>query len=401
MKKINYKKISDFFEQASKVCAVMIAPAIVLSTAATVILFPVTILSSLLGGKWKEKFCLIVKNPIVPIFLIFYSMFLVGIFYSTTTLGDAVLVVKKYSKFLLTPFLFPLFLEKRWRDRAIDAFLWGVFIMLVASFLREYGYLTYGATGVIEVFKQSIEFNFLMAFAAYLCLLKIISTDRYRLMLGVFLAFIVYTVLFRSIGRSGYFVFVGLMGLFFIQKFKWKGLLIGVVSSALLFSSAFYFSPTFKSRIGLVFSDVKTYQNNDNTSVGLRMTFIKNSLLLVKRNPFFGTGTGSFGKEYSKIDPSLVFTKNPHNEYAHIAVQFGIVGLLVLFLFFWVPIWYSRFLSDEQKYIARGAILAIMLGCLANSWLMDVAEGYFYVYFIALAFASLRHNPKKSSCRIS
>lgn len=383
------QKVRSFFDLASKICAVMVAPAIAISTAATVVLFPLVNVFSLAAGNWREKFNLIVRNPVAIMFLIFYGMFLVGIVYSTASWSDIFIVLRKYDKFLLGIMFFPLFAEERWRNYAINAFMIGISVLLLASYLRAIGWLHYGAKEVVEMFKHSIEFNFLMAFASYVCLLKITSSKKYRFMWVTFFIIIVHTILFRSVGRSGYFVFIGLMGLFFVQKFSWRGLILAIIGSTVLFGLAFNFSPTFNQRIKAIFSDAKGYSQTSNTSVGSRMEFVENSVKLVTLHPLLGTGTGSFVKEYAAGSTDALATRNPHNEYLHVMVQFGFVGLAILLFFFGVPLWYSKFLPENQKYIARGAIVGIMLGCFANSWLLDVTEGHFYAYFIALALAAL------------
>jgi O-antigen ligase len=326
-------------------------------------------------------------------------MFLIGIIYSTADWPDIFAALRKYDKYLFAVMFFPLFREEKWRSYAVNAFLASIFVSLIASYLKRLGWLWfwYGTDGLsVAVFKYSIEFNFLMVFGAYLCLFKITSArSYYRWLWIVFFALIAHTVLFRSIGRSGYLVFAGLMTLFFVQKLHWKGLVLAFVSVALLFCSAFIFSPTFKSRVEDTYVGIKSYnQNNEDP----RITFVKNSLKLIEVHPIVGTGTGSFAKEYSEIKPTPVqLVRNPHNEYMHIMVQFGFVGLIILLLFFGVPWWYSRSLPAQEKYIAQGIIISIMLGSLANSWLLDVTEGHTYAYFIALAFGALpvfQHNPK-------
>jgi len=384
---MNCEKITNTFELASKICAVMTAAAIVLSTAATNVLFLVTVLFSLAAGNWRMKFEQIIRNPVAVMFLFFYSLFLVGAFYSTAAWPDVLLMFRKYDKFLFAILFIPLFVEERWRNYAVNAFLAAIFVMLAVSYLKAYDWLPQVTLkGTVEVFRDSIGFNFLMAFAAYLCLCRITTERCYRWLWTTFLLFIVYTILFRSMGRSGYVVFVSLMGLFFFQKLRWRGLLVAIISTAVLFSLAFAFSPIFKNRINTVVSDIRMYRQNNNTSVGLRMSFVENSIKLIKSHPVFGTGTGSFAHEYAAINHSPVH--NPHNEYVYITVQFGALGLAILLLLFGIPLLYSRFLPEECEYIVRGAVVGIMLGCLANSWLLDTAQGHFYAYFIALAFSA-------------
>jgi len=386
-----YKKIANTFDVASKVCAVLTAPAIVFSTAATVVLFPVTIFFSLLAGNLRERLNFILSNPVVFILLIFCSMFLIGVTYSSASWSDIFLVLRKYDKYLFAVMFFPLFREEKWRNYAINAFLASILVLLLASYLKHFSWLRQWSTGPVEIFRFTIEFNFLMAFGAYLCLFKFVSIrSHWRWLWVAFFLLVIHTVLFRSVGRSGYIVFAGLMMLFFLQRFRWKGLVIAATSMILLFSAVYIFSHPFKHRMELVFKDIKTYHKDDYTSVGLRITFVKNSLKLIKSNPVFGTGTGSFAKEYREIKPTpKIKSTNPHNEYMYVMVQFGFVGLVMLLLFFGVPWRYSRFLPAQEKYIAQGIIISIMLGSLANSWLLDVTEGHCYAYFIALAFGAL------------
>jgi O-antigen ligase len=384
---MNYEKFSRGLELASKIGAVMIAAAIVLSNTATNILFPMTAVLSLAAGNWRAKFNLLVHNPAAIIFLLFYALFLVGTVYTTATFAEVLLMLRKYDKFLLAIFFIPIFTSERLRGYAINAFLAAIAIMLITSYLRAYNLLTiFAHNGAVEVFRQSIEFNFLMAFAAYLCLFKLTNNRRYRLLGLGFLLAIIYTIFFRSIGRAGYFVALGLLGLFGLQKLKWRGLLMAMLGAVMVLSAAFMFSTTFKTRINAIFDDIKVYQQNINTSLGLRFSFVEGSIKLIKKHPIIGTGTGSFAREYATV--GKILTHNPHNEYCFIAVQFGLVGLIILLLLFGIPVWYGRFLHPEPKFIAYGAVLALALGCLANSWLLDTVPGHFYAYFIALVYAA-------------
>jgi len=396
---MNYKKITGTSDTTSRICAVAMAPAIIISTAATAILFPLTIFFSLLAGGLREKFSLMKRNPVVWMLVVFFLLSLVGAIYSTAPLSDILIVLRKQSKYLFAIMLFPVFAEEKWRNHAISAFMAGILVMLIASYLSSSGYLYGWSDGGMNVFKNSIESNILIAFAVYLCLIKIRSTHCCRWFWVVFLFLLVHTVLFRSIGRSGYLVFAGLVALFFFQSLNWKGLVMAVMGIALLFGSAYLFSPTFKVRIDQTISDIKSYNESDETTVCLRITFVKNALKLIKKHPILGTGTGSYAKEYSAIKPTppdlkIINPPDPHNSYTYIGVQYGIVGIIILLLFFAVPLWYSRFLPEKEKYIARGIVITLMIGSLTNTSISDMVTRYLYIYFITLSFAAL---PKPSS----
>ena len=187
-------KTTNFFDLASKVSAVMTAAAIVLSTAATTVLFPAAVVFSLAAGDWRDKFNRIISNPLAWAFLLFYAMFLVGVFYTAAPWGDVLLVLRKYAKFVLAIFFIPLFAEERWRNYAINAFLLAVVVMSLLSIFRDLGWLTYWFKfDVTKIVKNTIDCSFLTAVAAYLVLLRIVSDSRYRwLWIILFFVFCLY-----------------------------------------------------------------------------------------------------------------------------------------------------------------------------------------------------------------
>jgi O-antigen ligase len=89
----------------------------------------------------------------------------------------------------------------------------------------------------------------------------------------------------------------------------------------------------------------------------------------------------------------LILTRNPHNEYINILFQLGIFGVTAFVGFFCFLFKRSFALPCPEKWFAQGIILAIAIGCLANSWLMDFTSGYFFVMIVAFCFGAL--NVKK------
>jgi O-antigen ligase len=390
--------LANYIELMGKISAVITAFVIPLSTSLTGIFFILTIALYYLAGGWQEKFLFIVQDRVALYLLLFFACFLVGILYTTAPLSDAISMVSKYDKLLFAVLLLPLFREEKWRNYALNAFLVAIGILLFFSYLKYFGMIQYGIKyGPVEIFKGHIAFNFLMSFAAYVLVYKIIKLDGWpRWALVIFLVLIFYNVFFMTTARSGYAVFAGLMVLFLIQRLRWQGLLVSLISLVVLFGGVFLFSSVFKERAHAIVSDVQEYKTNEVTSIGLRMSFVKNSLQLIKAHPVFGTGTGSFKTEYANIQPPpVVKTHNPHNEYLHIGVQFGVFGLILLLLNFAMQLWNSRLLPEPFNGIAQAVVISIMLGSLANSWLLDTTQGHFYAYFIALTFACLPGRVKR------
>lgn len=397
------KYLAPKFELISKFFAIATAFVLPLSTALTDVFFIAAVVSYFLAGNWGEKFSFIVRNPVAILLCAFFSLFIIGIFYTTAPLHDVLKVLSKYDKLFFAALLMPLFREEKLRDVALKAFLCAIGIALFLSYLKYFGMFSYGGKyGPVEVFKGHIDFSFLMSFSSYLVALYIFNivaafkTSGSRRLLYfligsmLFLVLIVYNIFFMGVGRSGYFTFAGLFVLLFLQKMRWRGLLVAVFGVILLFGGAYIFSSVFKERINLVISEAKTYSDTALTSVGLRITFMEDSLRLVKKHPVFGSGTGSFAFEYAKINPNPAITvSNPHNEYLHIGVQFGLLGVLGLLFMFVAQLLYSRALPEYLRNVSQAVVVSIIIGSFANSWLMDTTPGHFYAYFIALTFAGL------------
>jgi O-antigen ligase len=111
-------------------------------------------------------------------------------------------------------------------------------------------------------------------------------------------------------------------------------------------------------------------------------------------DPILGTGTGSYNAAFQIKRPDIYnITKgskrNPHNEYLLIAVQLGLVGvLLLLYLFYTQFISSKKISNNEVKYLSQGLVLLIVIGCLGNSLIMDSGEGHFWAFFSAVLFSN-------------
>jgi O-antigen ligase len=86
---------------------------------------------------------------------------------------------------------------------------------------------------------------------------------------------------------------------------------------------------------------------------------------------------------------SDIRTSNPHNEYFLTAVQLGLVGLAMLFIFGF-SLWQSTIsLTGENKAALEGLVLTIGIGCLFNSQLLDAGEGRFFVVLSGIILGSI------------
>src|SRR5262249_60647869 len=70
-------------------------------------------------------------------------------------------------------------------------------------------------------------------------------------------------------------------------------------------------------------------------SAGERLEFWKKSLRFIAAAPVIGHGTGSIREQFSRVvgtsGPSTIISENPHQQTLTVAIQLGIVGVLVLY----------------------------------------------------------------------
>jgi O-antigen ligase len=391
--------LRDYFLRLSQIFAVITAFVLPLSTAALMIFFTATVLCCLLAGNWREKYLNLRYNPMALMFILFFALFLIGLSYTSAPWPMALHTLTKYSKFLLGFFLFSTFRHEKTARYAFFAFLLAASVTLVFSLIKFFGHSDFLHRFAFDsgVFKDHIFTGFLLAFTSYcFAVFAFAIKNVWRWLFVILFLVAAYNVLFINLSRSGYVVLFSLLLLLAWQHYSWKGLLAGLLIAIFLCGGLLFLPANFKERFNLVQSEITQYKHGSfATSVGLRLEFYHNSFKLLKEHPWIGTGTGSFAQDYLAVAHDKQFaTRNPHNEYLNIAVQFGLLGSIILLGMFIVHAWTSFRLQGLRQYFAQAVLVSIAAGALFNSWLMDVTQGCFYVIFTALLFAGFSYKEK-------
>ncbi|BBB15030.1 O-antigen ligase [Candidatus Rickettsiella viridis] len=387
--------LKNSFKHLSQIFVIIAAFALPLSTAVLEVFFIASVMCCILAGDWKKHAEVLRTNRMALMFLVFFALFIVCISYSVASWSEELYILSKYSKFLLGFFLFSVFSDEKTRYYAFFSFLCAATLTLLLSYLKFFGWdILHRFSGDSGVFKDHIFTGFLLAFTSYAYALLAFSNKKWRLVFTVLFLLASFNVLFINLGRSGYVVFFSLLLLLSWQKFSWKGFSVAVLLSIFLLGGTLLLPSNFKDRFFTVHKEIQQYdKGKEDTSTGLRLSFYKNSLQLFFKHPWIGTGTGSFAKAYASVAKENEWlTKNPHNEYLNIAVQFGLLGLIVLLALF-ISHWQQSFrLPWVAKNFAQAVVVSIAVGCLFNSWLLDVTQGTFYVLFTALLFSRASDN---------
>ena len=245
-------------------------------------------------------------------------------------------------------------------------------------------------------FASHIITNILMAFAMFISAHKAInSKSLMKCFYIIYFIFSSYYVIFISTGTTGQIIGIALLALILFQYLK-KGALI--VIPILLVSISLYSTINVDSSINHAIDKIMnridksrpTYTAEINSRPQLYIHAIK----VILEDPWIGTGTGSY-KEAIKTKQLDFYKrthhiKNPHSEYLMISVQLGLIGFLALvYLFAIQGISSFKIKNNEQKYMAQGLVVLILIGCIFNSLLMDSRDGHFWAFFSALLFSNL------------
>jgi hypothetical protein len=138
--------------------------------------------------------------------------------------------------------------------------------------------------------------------------------------------------------------------------------------------------------------DYQLYEEeNVPTSFGERLTYWKNALGFIADAPLVGHGTGSNRVLFEQAAQGPGWTAgvrvvpNPHNQTLNVAIQWGVLGVVVLY-----AMWGTHFML-----FFRGVGLASWIGLLVvvqnvltsvfNSHIFDFHEGWMYVLGVGIA----------------
>jgi O-antigen ligase len=209
---------------------------------------------------------------------------------------------------------------------------------------------------------------------------------------------------FQTLSKAGiicYLVFIPAFLIFQVIKLK-NYKIIGALSILILFFGSYL---TFSSsllavrfrKIPEVFENVKL-QNNPSTESNIsRLLMWNSSWEVIKKNPIFGTGTGDYDDELTRMSKSLGNTGvaekryNSHNQFLNTFVQLGIIGFLILLGNFIFSLFHA---SIESNWLAFFIFSTFFVNFLFESFLETQAGIVLFCVFVVVLNSNNLNNIK-------
>lgn len=382
--------------RAADIFIILLAISLPWSTS-LVAIFAVLWFLTLLPALGVERFFQSVKRPASALPLALFALAVVGTLWSTDVPWEARLHgINPVAKLLAIPLLIYHFETSKRGFWVIVAFLASCTFVMLASWLMfidpRMTFYPARAPGVPvkNYIVQGQEFA-LCAFGGFGAAVYLWRANFKRSAVALVLvsAGFLCNMAFVVSSRTVWVCVPFLLLVFALLHFNRRGVVIvfaiAVVAAGLFWTA----SPYLRMRTSDVAVEYKEYHDqNAPTSTGLRLEYWRKSLKFIQSAPLIGNGTGStktlFERDaVGKKDVSAEIIGNPHNQTLNVAVQWGLLGCIVLY-----AMWLAHLMMFLQpgliSWIGLAAVVENFVSSLFNSHLFDFGEGWIYVLAVGV-----------------
>ena len=340
------------------------------------------------------------KRPISALPIALFALALLGTLWSDASWGVRLYAVGPTAKLLVLPILFYHYERSTRGMWVFAAFLVSSTLLMAMSWIVAfYPGLTLKAADVAErgIFvknhiDQSQEFALCAVALAYpiMTLLRAKRILPALVLGGIALSFVV-NMSFVLVSRTALVTMPALLAVFALLHLKWRTNIVIFSVTIVLAALAWLASPSLQQTTASFASDYKYYtERNQPTSIGMRLEFYEKSLRFFAEAPIVGHGTGSTRGLFERAATAPIvlaggqIVGNPHNQTLNVAVQWGIVGVVILYAM-WL---FHLLLFRGDGLVASIGLLVVLqniFSSLFNSHLFDFHEGWMYVLGVGAA----------------
>jgi hypothetical protein len=321
--------------------------------------------------------------------------------WSEAPLSESIRAIGPLLKFLVLPFFLYYFELSRRSAWVLSSFFLSCTILMLYSWIvtveptwalktgrccgEDYG------VPIKNYIDQSQEFC--------ICLVALLATALYGLeqkawrratLLALVASLFAANLVFVVTSRTAMICAPAMMLFVAWRHAKTRGILLAMGIGSIIVVAAWFASPHLRARIMSVQSQFLEYRDADvPSSVGKRLEFWRKSIRFVSEAPIIGHGTGSIHRLFEldaigQSGTSAEIVANPHNQTFNVAIQWGILGLIVL---------YALWFVHARRFFGGGLVAEIgllfvvqnVVGSIFNSHLFDFLEGWLYVLGVGVS----------------
>jgi len=341
----------------------------------------------------------LLKQPICYLPLALVGLALIGTLWSDAAWSARLYAITPTLKLLVLPGLFYHFERSSRGMWVFVAFLASCVLLMAVSWLvtidPSFTLKTSNEPGARGIFvknyiDQSQEFALCVVALAY-PIIRLLRTNRIwqALVLGaISLGFLVNMVLV-TVSRTAIVTMPIMVGVFALLHLKRRTSLILIGVMLVLAGLLWFATPDLRWGPQSLLRDYRYYKTDEHvTSIGLRLEFWQKSLRFISEAPVIGHGTGSmrglFERAATNHEPKDQVIANPHNQTLNIAVQWGMVGVILLYAMWLVHLLLFRG-EGLVAWIGLLVVVQNIFTSLFNSHLFDFHEGWMYVLGVGVA----------------
>jgi O-antigen ligase len=344
------------------------------------------------------------KQPICLLPVALFALAVVGTLWSDASWHARGYAILPTAKLLVLPLLFYRYERSPRAMWVFTAFLVSCSLLMVMSWLVAF-HPTWTMKATLETqergifvknyIDQSQEFALCAVALAFpvVTLLRAGKKWPALLLTALALSFVV-NMAFVIVSRTALVTMPIMLAVFAAMHLKWRSIAIIACATVVLAATAWMASPQLRLTIGSFATQYQAYRdNNAPSSMGMRLEFWRKSLLFFAEAPVFGHGTGSTRGLFEQAavgqtGASAEIIGNPHNQTLNVAVQWGTIGIIVLY-----AMWLSHLaLFRGEGLIAWVGLLVVVQNIftsLFNSHIFDFHEGWMYVLGVGIAGGTL------------
>lgn len=382
--------------RAADVLAALIAASLPWSTTAPSIFVGLWLLVVTPTIEWRD-YARRLTQPAYALAFIILVLALLGMLWSDGAWTDRLHAIKPVAKLVLIP---PLLYHFSRSDRGFQvcaAFLASCALLAIFSWVvlldpaLKLAATASAGVPVKNYIDQSQEFT-LCIFALALPALgfwrggSMIATAACLALILLFLT----NMVFVASARTALLCIAVLLVLFAWRHLSRRAALLLLASTVAASALAWTTSPYLRQRIADIAVEYRDGRHNiSHASTAQRLTYWRKSLAAIAEAPVFGHGTGSIKRQFeraasteSSLDAEIV--SNPHNQTLHVAVQWGLSGVVLLYAL-WIA--HLRLFTGEGLAAWIGLVVVVqnITSSLLNSHLTDFHEGWIYVLGVGVA----------------